>query len=130
LFRWVEHTGELELEIAAPTAHGVFVEGFEAMRELLDCEPEGEAPPREVDLAARDRATLLAEWLGELAFLAEAERFVPRRLASLELDDAGLHARIEGFRGRPPHLVTAATYHRLVLEPGSEGWRATVVLDV
>jgi SHS2 domain-containing protein len=130
VYRWVEHTGELELEIGAATEHEVFEEGFAAMRELLECEPKGEAEPREIDLAARDRATLLADWLGELAFLAEAERFVPRRLVSLSLTGQALRARIDGFRGSPPHLVKAATYHRLDLQPGEAGWRATVVLDV
>jgi SHS2 domain-containing protein len=130
LYRWVEHTGELELEIAAATEQGVFEEGFAAMRELLGCEPHGEAEPHEIDLAARDRASLLADWLGELAFLAEAERFVPRRLVSLSFAENRLRARIDGFRGSPPHLVKAATYHRLGLRPGEAGWTATVVLDV
>jgi SHS2 domain-containing protein len=129
----VEHTGELEVEIEAPTERGVFEHGFEAMRELLRGESSGEgspARPREVSIAAPDRAALLAEWLAELAFIAESEGLVPERLVSLELEEDGLSAVVEGRRARPPHLVKAATYHRLSLERTDEGWRATVVLDV
>jgi SHS2 domain-containing protein len=129
----VEHTGELEVEIEAPTERGVFEDGFEAMRELLGGEGgAGDAPARsrEVSLAGTDRAALLAEWLAELAFIAESEGLVPERLAALELAEDGLRALVEGSEGTPPHLVKAATYHRLALERREAGWRATVVLDV
>ena len=129
----MEHTGELEVEIEAPTEQGVFEDGFEAMRELLGgAGGPGDAPARsrEVSLAGTDRAALLAEWLAELAFIAESEGLVPERLAALELAEDGLRAVVEGSEGAPPHLVKAATYHRLALERSENGWRATVVLDV
>jgi len=125
----VEHTGELEVEIEAPTEPGVFEDGFEAMRELLG--GAGSAGRRrDVSIKAPDRAALLAEWLAELAFIAESEGLVPERLESLELGEDGLTAVVTGSEGNPPHLVKAATYHRLSLERSENGWRATVVLDV
>ena len=130
MYTWVEHTAELELHVEAPTEEAVFEEGFEAMRELLGADAEGPAPPREVRLEARDRPALFADWLAELAFLAESERLVPECLASLELEGASLRAVVEGRRGEPPPLVKAATYHRLSLERVDGGYRATVVLDV
>jgi SHS2 domain-containing protein len=130
--RWVEHTGELELEIEAAGEGEAFEEAFDAMRELLAPEDEGRAADttRAVSLHAPDRAALLADWLAEIAFLAETEGLVPTRLASLELLDDGLEAVIEGFPGEPAHLVKAATYHRLAFERVPGGVRATVVLDV
>jgi SHS2 domain-containing protein len=128
----VEHTGELEVEIEAPTERGVFEDGFEAMRELLAGAGSAGSPGRrrDVSIAAPDRAALLAEWLAELAFIAESEGLVPERLDSLELGEDGLTAVVIGSEGNPPHLVKAATYHRLALERSENGWRATVVLDV
>jgi SHS2 domain-containing protein len=130
VYRWVEHTGELELEIEAASEEDVFEQGFEAIRELLAVEHGEALAPKPVALGARDRARLLAEWLGELAFLAEIEGLVPERLSSLELGEASLRAVVEGRRGNPPHLVKGVTYHRLSLERSGDGWRATVVLDV
>ena len=125
----MEHTGELEVEIEAPTERGVFEDGFGAMRELLG--GAGSAGRRrDVSIKAADRAALLAEWLAELAFIAESEGLVPARLESLELGEDGLTAVVIGSEGHPPHLVKAATYHRLALERSENGWRATVVLDV
>ena len=68
--------------------------------------------------------------MGELAFLAETEAFLPDDVAALELDADGLRARVRGHAGRAPHLIKAATLHDLRFEPAPEGWRAQVVLDV
>jgi SHS2 domain-containing protein len=128
--RWVEHTGELELELEAPSERAVFEEGFAAMRELLGPAESGPPVTLRVELSAADRAALLADWLAEIAYLAEMEGLVPERVSGLELDARSLRATIEGARGEPPHLVKAATYHRLRLEPADGAWRARVVLDV
>jgi SHS2 domain-containing protein len=130
MFRWVEHTAELELEIEAPTEAAVFEAALDALAELIG---DGHGPPaaHDVDLEADERALLLVEWLGELAYLAEAKQFVPERVAALELRDGGLRAKVEGRRGKPAHLVKAVTLHRLELrQDDTVGWRARVVLDV
>ena len=129
-YRWVEHTGELELEIRAATPEEVFGEGFRAIREVLGGEAGASEESRRIELHAPDRGALLADWLGELAFLAEAGSLLPGRLAELHLEDGGLAATIEGRPGRGPHLVKAATYDRLAFEPANGGWFARVVLDV
>jgi SHS2 domain-containing protein len=129
-YRWVEHTGELELEIEAADERSVFGEGFEAMRELLSSEERKETMSRAVELAGSDRAALLADWLAELAILGETEGLVPERLRGLELGGEGLSATVDGYVGAPSHLVKGATYHRLAFERSGAGWFARVVLDV
>jgi SHS2 domain-containing protein len=129
-FRWIEHTGELELELEATTEGGIFDAGFHAMRELLSSNRSHERIEVPVALTGTDRAALLADWLGELAYLGETRGLVPDRLARLDLTDEGLGALVEGSAGDPPHLVKGATYHRLCFERIDEGWRARVVLDV
>jgi SHS2 domain-containing protein len=130
-YRWVDHTGELELELLAATEEGVFEDGLAAMRELMECELRGRPTLRPMTLEARDRATLLATWLEELALLAELHGLVPERLGSLVLRDSSLEAVVETRHGDPAHLVKGVSYHRLRFEPAPEGgWRATVVLDV
>ena len=129
-YRWIEHTGELEVELQAPSERGVFEAGFEAMRELMSDDEVAQRLEIPVEVAGGDRAALLADWLGELAFLAETRGLVPDRLSMLELDDDGLRAMVQGWEGTPPQLVKGATYHRLRFERAGEGWRARVVLDV
>ena len=62
-YRWVEHTGELELEIEAATPGVVFGEGFRAIREVLGGEAGASGESRRVGLRAPDRGALPADWL-------------------------------------------------------------------
>jgi protein archease len=127
-----EHVGELQLWVTAHTEEEVFVEALRAVADILDDASTGapETEERAIALEADDRAVLLADWIGELAFLAETDAFVPDAVATLELGDGGLSACVRGHLGRPPHLVKAVTYHDLRFARDGDGWRAQVVLDV
>jgi SHS2 domain-containing protein len=130
VYRWIEHTAEVELHVEAETREQVFAEALAAFAELVSRENEGERAEHEVAVEAQDDATLLAEWLGELVFLAETEDFVPAQLARFEVVNGRLTALVSGRRGRPAHLVKAVTYHGLELGLSEGVWRAKVVLDV
>ena len=129
-YSWVDHTGEMELELGAESEEGLFEGAFEAMRELLAADHADEPLELQVELKGGDRAVLLADWIGELAYLGETRGLVPERLDSFELASDGLRATVAGAKGDPPHLVKAATYHRLAFERADGRWRARVVLDV
>jgi SHS2 domain-containing protein len=131
VYRWIEHTGELELSIEAPAEPAVFADAFAAYVELVSDDGSPDAERRDIEVHAETRETLLAEWLEELVYLADAEQFVPERLTDLQLEEGRLRATVRGHRGYPRALVKAVTRHRLGFEPdGSGGWRARVVLDV
>ena len=130
MFRWIDHTAELELEIEAPSEEAVFAEALAAFAELAG-DRDGGSTVRELTLEADDPPMLLVAWLDELVYLGETEGFVPERVTALELDDGSLRATVEGHAGEPRHLVKAVTLHRLELRPDDGGgWRARVVLDV
>jgi SHS2 domain-containing protein len=128
VYRWVDHTAELELEIDAASAEDVFREAAAALAELLGGgQPAG---PRPVAVEAGDRAAQLAAFVEELVFLAESESLVPDRVGYVELGTGWARAEVELARGEPPHLVKAVTYHRLAFERDGDRYRATAVLDV
>jgi SHS2 domain-containing protein len=129
VYRWVEHTGEVELAIEAHTEADVFAEALAALVDLLGIDDIAEEE-RAVEAAAPDRPGLLAGWLEELVFLVDAEGFEPVALRELDLGAESLRAVVAGHYGDPSPLVKAVTYHRLAFEPHGPGYRATVVLDV
>ncbi len=129
MHRWIDHTSELGLEVEAESEAEVFSEAALALAEILGDEPRGRPRRRDVRLAASDRATLLADWLGELVYLAETDALLPER-ASVTLRDTRLRATVEGRTATPRYLVKAVTYHDLELTRRDGVWRATVVLDV
>jgi SHS2 domain-containing protein len=130
MYRWVDHTGEMELEIEATDESGVYAAAVEAIGELMRDEPSEERLERRIDVAARDRPALLAAALDELIFAAETEEFLPVRVEEIEAGPDRLRATVEGRRQHSSGLVKAATYHRLRFEHAGSGWRATVVFDV
>ena len=135
MFRWIERSGALELELESESEDGVFIDALEAMRELLEEDTGaglgGDAEYR-VDASGADRAALLADWLRRLAGLADQDGFVPHRIAALDLRDDGLTATVEGACGASAHLLRDVTDDGLVYEvaPDSHRVHATVTLAV
>jgi SHS2 domain-containing protein len=132
-YGWGEHVGELALWIEAASEEDVFAEALAALADLLAGDGSVGGSPaewREVAADGADRAVLLADWIEQLAFLAETEGFVPDAVDELVLAPGALRATVGGHRGAPPHLVKAVTYHGLRFERRGSGWRAEAVLDV
>jgi SHS2 domain-containing protein len=135
VYRWVDHTAEVELEIEAVGEREVLEEALRALAELLgfgETGPAaaGAAATRTVAVDAADRPALLAAWIDELVFLAESEGFVATRVTELDLGEGEMRATVAGLLDEPPPLVKAVTYHRLMFEPSGERYVARVILDV
>lgn len=131
-YRFVEHTSELQLEIAAPSRAGVFEDAVLAVGELLgrDSGPKGASRTRELSVEARDDPALLAAWIDELVFVAETEGMVPRGVERIDARPSSVRAVVSFTEGMPPHVIKGATYHDLELGRDGETWRGRVVLDV
>jgi SHS2 domain-containing protein len=128
--RFVEHVGEVEVELESDTEAGVFAAAADAFAELVSADGEGASEQREIAIAGDDRALLLVDWLNELVYLAEIDGFVPERLAAFELGGGGLRATVAGRRSDPPHLVKAVTLSNLEFAEKGGAWHGRVVLDV
>jgi SHS2 domain-containing protein len=127
---FVEHGGEVEVELAAENEIGIFAAGLDAFAELVAGSEDGEPTEFQIRLRGRDRTLLLVDWLNELLFLAEVEQFVPRHITSIELGDECLHATVAGDRGTPRPLVKGVALNGLRFEQGGGVWHGRVVLDV
>jgi SHS2 domain-containing protein len=139
VYRWIDHTSEVEIEIEAGSEREVFEDALSALRDLLGFGSiEDRTERRVVAVGGPDRPALLAAWLEELVYLAESEGFVALRVDELSLPprivdnfvDNRLSAVVVGVIDAPPPLVKAVTYHRLAFAPAGAGYGATVVLDV
>ena len=131
MYRWVEHTAEVELEIEAASEQEVFALALHGLAELLGFgDARDAAERRTVSAGARDRPALLANWIEELVFLAESDGFIATSLVDLSLEGEQAHGTVAGLIGDPPPLVKAVTFHRLVFEARPDGYFARVVLDV
>lgn len=130
---FLDHTAELTVRLRAGSAPELFQEAARALAEVTTRGVETEPAPTErvIELAAPDRAALLVDWLNELVYLAEAERWVPREVEIESLGETTLRARCRGVvLERAATLVKAATLHRLEIRRANGALEADVILDV
>ena len=132
--RWVDHTSEVQLQVGAESLAGLAVEAGRALGLFL---LRGHAPvelvgePRTIGVLSVDREALLVDWLNEILFLAEVERWVAVEFEVTETSSEHLKASARGVPvDEPPALVKAATFHGLAVEETDGGFQAEVIFDV
>lgn len=135
LFREFEHTGDLGIELTAPTRGELFRRAALALASILvETSSVEKTAQREVVVEAATDADLMHDLLTELLCLFTVEGFIWRD-ASVKEVDRSLRVTLRGepfdparhwFRGE----IKAVTYHELTVADSAEGWRARVIFDV
>ena len=132
-FEVVEHTADWSLRIYGRDLGQLLVNAAQGMASLLVADvsllPADEE--RQFELEAFDTETLLVDWLGELAYLAEDDQLGFHQFELHEVSDNHLSAVVRG--GRAERLVKhikAVTYHNLEIVKADSGLTVTVVFDV
>jgi SHS2 domain-containing protein len=138
-FEFFDHTGDIAVRLTAPTCDGLFAAACEAFCQAVT-EPErvATAEPRTVKLRAGDIDTLLVDWLSELIYWFDADRWLARTTqvsVTTEGEHLSLQATVFGEPFDPARhpikiLIKAATYHGLSVKQTSDGWMAAVVFDI
>jgi SHS2 domain-containing protein len=129
----VDHTSEVQLRLRAGSLTELLAEAGRALAAIQLGGTAGPAigPWREFEVFSPDRASLLADWLNELVFLAETEQWVATEFAIEPTEGRSVRARLRGVEvERVPGLVKAATLHGLRLEDVPGGVEGEVILDV
>jgi SHS2 domain-containing protein len=129
----LSHTAEVRLRVRAPSLGELAAEAGRALGalELGTTPPVASGPWRDLEIRAPDREALLVEWLNELIYLAETERWVGVEFEVRAAEDMALSMRGRGMVvDEPPARVKAATFHGLKIKATPEGLEAEVVLDV
>lgn len=129
----MEHTGEMELHVDAPSLTELFAEGARALATVMvrSRTRDEPGPARAVRLEANDLEALWVAWLNELIFLNEMDARVYWDAVVHRCSGHHLEATVRGTRfAHVDTAVKAATYHRLSLVGDNRGWHAECVLDV
>ena len=134
--RTVEHVGEWRVAIESDSPEDLFAEVGRLIARSAGATrgPVGEWEA--VEVRARDRATLLADWANELLGRSEAESrafedFRGLRLIPGEDGSVAVAAEIRGRMVDPwASPLKAATYHGLELTKHGPGWTASLLFDI
>ena len=130
---FLEHTGEIHLQIRAPSLPELLAEAGRALAGLLLRGAGGDAvgPWTPIEVRSADRAALLVDWLNELVYRAESGLEAPTEFDVQEVRDSTVRARIRGVPVEgPAPLVKAATLHGARVAAVEGGYEGDVILDV
>lgn len=135
LFREFEHTGDLGIELDAPTRGELFRRAAIALAALLvETAGVAEIEQREIAVEAEADLDLMHDLLTELLALFTVKGFIWR---DASVKEAGRSLRVT-LRGEPFDLarhacrgeIKAVTYHQLMVENSPDGWRSRIIFDV
>ncbi|MGH9454441.1 MAG: archease [Terriglobia bacterium] len=135
-FRILDHTADVGFEAFGTTLEEVFANAGRALANLFvdldSVEPRQEAL---IQTRGRDLGGLLVNFLSEILFLEDAEGWLFRDFEAHLSDGPAINANARGekfdrSRHQAKMLVKAVTYHQLLLEQISSGWRAQVYVDI
>jgi SHS2 domain-containing protein len=133
-FDYLPHVGEVGLRVTGTTIGEVLRQAGLALATLLL--PGG--PPsgrphvvREIAIDAPDRAALLIDWLNELLYLADRDRWVPNTIDIRDATDRQVRASASGpVLDQAPTLVKAATWHDVRFDARNGTFEARILLDI
>jgi protein archease len=136
LFREFEHTGDIGIEVTAPTRADLFARAATALARLM-VEAGGidARERRRIEVSAEDDAEAMHDLLAAALNLFLADGFIWREVAVRE-HGTSLTAEFAGepFDPKRHTLVTelkAVTYHQLAAGRSPVGgWQARIVFDV
>jgi len=137
-YKFFDHTADIGMEVTGRTRKELFVNAAEA---LFDVMIENKADERatkqlkKITVAGVDVADLLINFLRELLYLFNGEKFVTGSCEIIEFTNKKLHARLTGTSfNNKKHLfkteIKAVTYSGLTVEKYKTGWRARIIFDV
>jgi SHS2 domain-containing protein len=129
----VDHTSEVVVRLRAPSFSDLVEEAAYAFLDLVPDRLRGpeEAQWKEIRVRGSDHGALLVNWLNELVFQAEVERWVPVEIQVDRDQGSELRIRARGLHLDAPFvLVKAATLHDLDLRQDPSGFEGEVTLDV
>ena len=129
----IEHTADLALRCGGPDLDTFFRSAAMGMYHLMGIGkmPAKATETRTVTLDAMDRESLLVDWLGELAYLAETQNLMFGTIQFQTLSATRIEAVLTGSRvSHIEKVIKAVTYHNLTIQKTQEGYAATVVFDV
>jgi SHS2 domain-containing protein len=135
-YRTIDHTADLGLHVWGRTPAELFVHAAEGMCALyFRLSAVRPRQRRTIVAAGHDREEVLVDWLRQILYGIEVDRFLPRRFAVVRLEETGLEGEIWGepydpARHRWRTGIKAVTYHDLRMVLGGGGvWEVRIIFD-
>jgi SHS2 domain-containing protein len=142
-YKFFEHTADIGIEISGRTRKELFANAASALFDVLIENNDSKSKTAKrvqgrqkiVTVEGADVEDLFINFLRELLYLFNGEKFITVRCEIIRFSNKELQARLTGeaFNDKK-HLIKAeikaVTYSGLSVEKQKSGWRARVIFDV
>lgn len=133
---YIDHTADLGINVYGDTQAALFLHAAMALVSFVT-DPKGiqERVEKNVVMEETDPTDLFINFLREILYLINGERFLFRSL-SLDITASGrLHALMRGeyidhLRHEIKTEIKAVTYHQAAVTRTNQGWQGKVIFDV
>ena len=137
-YKFFDHTADIGVEVTGRTRTELFVNAAKALLDVMIENKTGEESKKQqkkITVAGADIADLLINFLREILYLFNGEKFITVSCEMIQFNNQELKARLTGesFNNKK-HLIKteikAVTYSGLTVEKVQAGWRARIIFDV
>ena len=137
-WKLLDHPADIRIEVYGKNLEELFLNAADGLGKLLTGSIKVSDSQIEKILALESDSfdDLLVDWLREILFLFNSERFILRK-ASLKISEGiSLESKLFGFILDPSLQlddgleIKGVTYHGLLLEEGCDGFVAQVIFDI
>jgi SHS2 domain-containing protein len=137
-YKYFDHTADIGIEVAGGTRKELFVNAARALFDVMIENKAGEVlekQQKKITVEGSDVSDLLINFLRELLYLFNGEKFIMGRCEIIQFTNKALQARLTGepFNSKK-HLmkteIKAVTYSSLTVERVKSGWKARIIFDV
>ena len=135
-YRFIDHTGDLGIEVFGGSRRALFQHAAEALTEIVtDPKTVRRRQSKRLSLQADCIEDLLIHWLNEFVFLFDTQGLLFTVFDIAAIDEHHLEATVHGEayeEERHPIKTTikGATYHQLEVARQDDSWRARVIFDL
>jgi SHS2 domain-containing protein len=131
-FEFLDHPGEVKLRAWSRDLESLFASAAEGMMSFLFGNGIASLQPdrtEAIEIAAKDRETLLVDWLSELLYRATSEYRAYMGFRIDELTESKLKATVAAAAAEAVEDIKAVTHHELSVRECEGGWEASIVFD-
>jgi SHS2 domain-containing protein len=135
-FRYIDHTGDLGIEVVGDSLRSLFQHAGEAFTDIItEADAISVRKTKHIHLEADRVDDLMVYWLNEFVFLFDTDGFMPKEFDIVSIDESHIEATVHGERydeERHPikTAVKGATYHQLEVVREGNVWKARVIFDL
>ncbi len=137
-YKFFDHPADIGVEVTGRIRKELFVNAAEALFDVMiesKTDEKSEKQHKKITIEGADVTDLLINFLRELLYLFNGEKFITVRCEIIKFSNKELQARLTGksFNSKK-HLikteVKAVTYSGLTVEKITSGWKARIIFDV